>query len=252
MTRRTIWRKLGARPIASRARRGRQLLDDGDTGPCGRCSEIYYVPAQRHDPEIELWNNVFMEFERSKDGTLLRFRRSHRHGPWLERITAVMQGKQIKNYDTDSVTPAAQPHRRDARPECTRRQTHDISMRVIADHIRIDDVSSRWRHPLDECADTCFAKDHAPRDAAWEASRLHQPFMHELVGPRSEMATPIRIRTGRERSRDDSPRGTSLREVLTEGLPRTKPSWPKSAGTRSSPAGRCCLSLDTSASVRLH
>src|SRR5215510_16390255 len=50
-------------------------LDDnfwqmGETGPCGRCSEIYYVRGTGSDPEIEIWNNVFMEFERSADGTL--------------------------------------------------------------------------------------------------------------------------------------------------------------------------------------
>jgi alanyl-tRNA synthetase len=50
-------------------------LDDnlwqmGDTGPCGRSSEIYYLRGSGQDPEIELWNNVFMEFERSADGTL--------------------------------------------------------------------------------------------------------------------------------------------------------------------------------------
>src|SRR5437763_7113453 len=50
-------------------------LDDnfwqmGDTGPCGRCSEIYYVRGAGSEPEIEIWNNVFMEFERSADGTL--------------------------------------------------------------------------------------------------------------------------------------------------------------------------------------
>src|SRR5580765_2512458 len=43
----------------------------GDTGPCGRCSEIYYVRGgSGSDPEIEIWNNVFMEFERSADGVL--------------------------------------------------------------------------------------------------------------------------------------------------------------------------------------
>src|SRR6476660_5270744 len=48
-------------------------LDDnfwqmGETGPCGRCSEIYFVRGSGTDPEIEVWNNVFLEFERSADG----------------------------------------------------------------------------------------------------------------------------------------------------------------------------------------
>src|SRR6187399_3495915 len=42
----------------------------GETGPCGRCSEIYYFRGSGTDPEIEIWNNVFMEFERSADGVL--------------------------------------------------------------------------------------------------------------------------------------------------------------------------------------
>ena len=42
----------------------------GDTGPCGRCSEIYFVRGSGLEPEIEIWNNVFMEFERDADGTL--------------------------------------------------------------------------------------------------------------------------------------------------------------------------------------
>ena len=43
----------------------------GETGPCGRCSEIYYVRGGSGvDPEIEIWNNVFMEFERSAGGKL--------------------------------------------------------------------------------------------------------------------------------------------------------------------------------------
>ena len=42
----------------------------GDTGPCGRCSQIYFVRGTGTDPEIEVWNNVFMEFERSANGTL--------------------------------------------------------------------------------------------------------------------------------------------------------------------------------------
>src|SRR5947199_2458197 len=81
-------------------------LDDnfwqmGDTGPCGRCSEIYYVRGSGSDPEIEIWNNVFMEFERSADGTLTPLPApSIDTGMGLERLTAVLQRKD-SNYDTD-------------------------------------------------------------------------------------------------------------------------------------------------------
>jgi alanyl-tRNA synthetase len=109
----------------------------GDTGPCGRCSEIYYVRGGTgHDPEIEIWNNVFMEFERSANGTLTPLpAKCIDTGMGLERITAVLQGKQ-SNYDTDLFTPLL------ARIGAMRGvtygddETHDISMRVVADHTR--------------------------------------------------------------------------------------------------------------------
>src|SRR5260221_10213481 len=101
-----IWRSLGV-PADRILELG---TDDtfwqmGDTGPCGRCSEIYFVRGTASDPEIEIWNNVFMEFERSADGTLTALPApSIDTGMGLERITAVLQQKQ-SNYDTDLFTP---------------------------------------------------------------------------------------------------------------------------------------------------
>ena len=95
----------------------------GDTGPCGRCSEIHYfrgnqIPVRRGaagrpcrgidcscDRYVEVWNNVFMEFDRQADGTLKPLPApSIDTGMGLERITAVIQGK-LSNYDTDLFTP---------------------------------------------------------------------------------------------------------------------------------------------------
>src|SRR5213592_2775353 len=77
----------------------------GDTGPCGRCSEIYFVRGTGTDPEIEIWNNVFMEFNRGADGRLEPLPApSIDTGMGLERITAVLQ-KKDSNYDTDLFTP---------------------------------------------------------------------------------------------------------------------------------------------------
>ncbi|HUE85367.1 MAG TPA: alanine--tRNA ligase [Vicinamibacterales bacterium] len=123
----------------------------GDTGPCGRCSEIYYdrgdgVPGTGHfmtDAEsgserfVEIWNNVFMEFERKPDGTLLDLpARSIDTGMGLERIAAVMIGS-LSNYDTELFQPILRAIGSMAsREHGGTMEAADVSMRVVADHIR--------------------------------------------------------------------------------------------------------------------
>ena len=128
----------------------------GETGPCGRCSEIHYfrgnhVPCDEErrggtclgidcscDRFVEVWNNVFMEFDRQPDGTLTPLPApSIDTGMGLERITAVIQGK-IANYDTDLFTPilTAVGDRAGRRYGATLDDPADVSMRVIADHLR--------------------------------------------------------------------------------------------------------------------
>ena len=145
----------------------------GDTGPCGRCSEIYFfrgadLPCEREtrgqscagvecscDRYVEIWNNVFMEFDRQADGTLNPLpARSIDTGMGLERATAVIQGK-LSNYDTDLFTPIldAIGERAGRRYTASVADPADVSMRVIADHIRamtflINDgvnPSNEWR-----------------------------------------------------------------------------------------------------------
>ena len=110
----------------------------GDTGPCGRCSEIYYVRGgSGHDPEIEIWNNVFMEFERTADGVLKPLPApSIDTGMGFERITAVLQNKE-SNYDTDVFTPLlAALGELSGHAYGGSMSPTDVSMRVVADHIR--------------------------------------------------------------------------------------------------------------------
>ena len=123
----------------------------GDTGPCGRCSEIYVdrgpgVPGSGDfmtditsgsDRFVEIWNNVFMEFDRSGAGVLVPLPApSIDTGMGLERISAVLAGS-ISNYDTALFTPIL-----DAIGALAHRQhggtmnLADVSMRVIADHLR--------------------------------------------------------------------------------------------------------------------
>ncbi len=126
----------------------------GETGPCGRCSEILYFRGEEIPcPEpvcrgidcdceryVEVWNNVFMEFDRSADGTLTPLPApSIDTGMGLERVTSVIQGK-ISNYDTDLFMPILATIGKLAGREYTGAlgpDDHpDVSMRVIADHIR--------------------------------------------------------------------------------------------------------------------
>ena len=121
----------------------------GDTGPCGPCSEILYDQGAalgcgrptcavgcECDRYLELWNLVFMQFERSADGVLTPLPRpSIDTGAGLERLAAVLQGV-ASNFDTDLLRPII------ARVEelCGKRYGDalqpDVSMRVIADHAR--------------------------------------------------------------------------------------------------------------------
>src|SRR5262245_46889806 len=108
----------------------------GDTGPCGRCSEIYYVRGSGADPEIEIWNLVFMEFEREADGSLTPLPApSIDTGMGLERVTAVLQHKD-SNYDTDVFTPLLTRIGEMAGVRYGHADKTDVSMRVVADHIR--------------------------------------------------------------------------------------------------------------------
>ena len=124
----------------------------GETGPCGRCSEIYFfrgndIPCNEPtcrgvecscDRYIEIWNNVFMEFERQPDGTLNPLPApSIDTGMGLERITAVIQNK-LSNYDTDLFMPIIEAIGARAGRKYTASVDgpEDVSMRVIADHLR--------------------------------------------------------------------------------------------------------------------
>jgi len=116
----------------------------GDTGPCGPCSEIFFdhgahvpggppgTPDEDGDRYVEIWNLVFMQFERSGDGTLVPLPRpSVDTGMGLERICAVMQGVQ-SNYDIDLFRHLVEA----AAKLLGTRDLASPSLRVIADHIR--------------------------------------------------------------------------------------------------------------------
>jgi alanyl-tRNA synthetase len=126
----------------------------GDTGPCGPCSEVHFhqgdhiacaeVAAGRPclgvacecDRWLEVWNLVFMQFNRDAIGTLTPLPRpSIDTGMGLERIAAVVQGK-MSNYDTDLFAPLIAEISTLSRHRYGAAEPDDVSMRVIADHAR--------------------------------------------------------------------------------------------------------------------
>ena len=121
----------------------------GDTGPCGPCSELHYdlgadieagepfaLIEKGSDRFVELWNLVFMEFDQDEDGVLRPLPSpSIDTGMGLERMAAVLQGKR-SNYDTDLFVPLIESAAGMARREYPAGDEGDVSLRIIADHVR--------------------------------------------------------------------------------------------------------------------
>ncbi len=153
-----IWRKYISEDRILLGNKKDNFWEMGETGPCGPCSEIHVDmrPAaerlqtagsaliNQDDPQvIEIWNNVFMQFNRLKSGALERLPNQHVDtGMGLERLVRVIQNK-TSNYDTDVFQPLIQyiseesriPYQGNAGPSHPAWET-DVAMRVMADHIR--------------------------------------------------------------------------------------------------------------------
>lgn len=178
----------------------------GDMGPCGPCSEIHY--DGRSDDErkkingaslvnndnpqvIEIWNNVFMEFERRADGSLIKLPKQHVDtGMGFERLVRVMQGKQ-SNYDTDVFMPlinkieelSGLKYNTKDEEKHKKQQLINIAMRVIADHIRTISFSiADGQLPSNNGAGYVIRRilRRAIR-YGYQSLNLKEPFMHRIV-----------------------------------------------------------------------
>ncbi|PLX13854.1 MAG: alanine--tRNA ligase, partial [Marinilabiliales bacterium] len=123
----------------------------GDTGPCGPCSEIHVDIRSEEDKKkingkelvnmdhplvIEVWNLVFIEFNRMANGKLENLKAKHVDtGMGFERLCMVIQGVQ-SNYDTDVFTPLLKKIADLSQIKYGKKEDKDIAMRVIADHLR--------------------------------------------------------------------------------------------------------------------
>ena len=238
----------------------------GDTGPCGRSSEIYFfrganIPCGEEalgqrcrgvecscDRYVEIWNNVFMEFDRQSDGTLNPLPlRSIDTGMGFERVTAVLQGH-LSNYDTDLFTPilAAIGERAGTAHHGTM-EPSDVSMRVIADHLRAmtfliaDGVvpSNEWRG---------YVLRKIMRRAMRHGKRLgiQEPFLYTMVDTMvGEFGDAYpELKTGRDivtqviRSEEER-----FDAVLTSGLPRLEDILDKAAAGNGVVPGEAAFKL---------
>ena len=150
-----LWVKVGASPDRIR-RFGRKdnFWSMGDIGPCGPCSEIhYYLGPHPKDPkynrveyvngegdeQVEIWNLVFMQFNRAQDGDKFKMtplpKPSVDTGSGMERLTSVLQNK-LSTYDTDLFKPILDHTRKLLGHDKATMEKNIASYRVIADHAR--------------------------------------------------------------------------------------------------------------------
>ena len=166
----------------------------GETGPCGPCSEIFYDQGSEHfkgkddymggdgDRFLEIWNLVFMQFERSSDGTLSPLPRpSIDTGMGLERVVALKEGK-FSNFDSSLFMPLIN----EIATLCKQKYQYEsgASYRVIADHIRSAVFLLAQGVSFDK-----EGRGYVLRRILRRALRhgyllgLKEPFMYKLVAP---------------------------------------------------------------------
>jgi len=189
-----LWKKVGVPPgRIVRCDEKDNFWQMADTGPCGPCSEIHYdqgpaVPGDDRpngegDRVIEIWNLVFMQFNRDASGTLHPLPKpSIDTGMGLERLAAVSQGV-YSNYDSDLFTPLLTAIGKRAGTDYGKSESVDRSMRVVADHLRaITFMMTDGILPSNE------GRGYVLRRILRRAARhgrllgIVEPFLYELTG----------------------------------------------------------------------
>ena len=188
----------------------------GETGPCGPCSEIHYDYRTSNGGDfgalaaagtvVELWNLVFMEFNRQPDGKLLRLPARHVDtGMGLERAAAVLQGV-TSNYETDLFVPVMEKLG-EISGVSPKSPEHLISLKVVSDHIRALVFAV-----TDGAVPSNEGRGYVLRRILRRAVRhgrllgLRKPFLHLLVG------TLVDVMGGQYR--DLSERKTNVERVI--------------------------------------
>lgn len=146
-----IWKKYISEDRIILANKKDNFWEMGDIGPCGPCTEIHVdlrnederlkvdgrsLVNEDHPQVIEIWNNVFMQFNRKANGSLEPLPEKHVDtGMGLERLAMALQGKQ-SNYDSDLFQTLIQHMEKVSGKKYKTNEETDIALRVIADHVR--------------------------------------------------------------------------------------------------------------------
>ena len=229
-----LWKKVGV-PASRIVRCGEKdnFWQMGDTGPCGPCSELHFdqgpsVPGDDRpngegDRVIEIWNLVFMQFNRDAAGTLHPLPKpSIDTGMGLERLAAVAQGV-YSNYDSDVFTPLLSAVAARAGVRYGGQDITDRSMRVVADHLRaITFLMADGVLPSNE------GRGYVLRRILRRAARhgrllgIVEPFLYELTAAVvSQMAEVYSEVQGAAATIAEATRGEEERFIATldQGLP---------------------------------
>ena len=193
-----IWKEYIAENKIVNGNKKDNFWEMGDVGPCGPCTEIHYdnrpdnereekegslLINQDHPQVIEIWNLVFMQFNRFEDRSLQELPNRHVDtGMGFERLAMIMQGVE-SNYDTDIFLPLITEISKKANCNYGEEQKKDIAIRVIADHIRAIAFSI-----ADGQLPSNTKGGYVIRRILRRAVRygytflgLKQPFMHDLI-----------------------------------------------------------------------
>lgn len=193
----------------------------GSTGPCGPCTEIHVdlrseqekktqpghtLVNADHPHVIEIWNLVFIQYHRQANGSLVPLPKCHVDtGMGLERLAMVLQGKK-STYDTDAFQPLIKAVAKLTHTTYGKNKTHDIALRVIADHIRaITFIITDGALPSNQQAG--YVVRRLLRRAVrygYQHLNLKEPFLHTLV--------PLVL----ENMKEAYPRLTQQQELLTK------------------------------------
>ena len=147
----SIWKNIVAEDRILKGNKKDNFWEMGDQGPCGPSSEIHVdlrseeekakIPGRElvnkdHPHVVEIWNLVFMEYNRKADGSLEPLPQKHVDtGMGFERLCMVLQGVK-SNYDTDVFTPIIREIEAISGKDYDENEKHDIAIRVVSDHIR--------------------------------------------------------------------------------------------------------------------